>query len=177
MVLVELFSAFLVIGFTSFGGMSMVPLINSEMVSHGWMTPEEVMDIVAVAEMTPGPLGINCATFAGTRAAGLAGAIAANLGVLVPTLTLCLLAAVFFEKFKGNRYLQDVLYGVRPVCIGLIGATVLLLGGETYVAAGSLDWRTILIGIVITLLLWKKNLSVPKAIGLAAVLGLVLGGF
>ena len=64
MILLELFWSFCKIGFTSFGGLSMVPLINSEMLSHGWMTLSEVSDIVAIAEVTPGPLG-NCATFAG----------------------------------------------------------------------------------------------------------------
>ena len=64
MVLLELFVSFLKIGFTSFGGLSMIPLITSEMTAHGWMTASEVSDIVAIAEMTPGPLGLNCATFA-----------------------------------------------------------------------------------------------------------------
>ena len=66
MVLLELFWVFMKIGFTSFGGLSMVPVINEQMLSHGWMTQEEVTNILAIAEMTPGPLGINCATFAGT---------------------------------------------------------------------------------------------------------------
>ena len=65
MVFFELFWSFCKIGFTSFGGLSMVPLINSEMVSHGWMSVSEVSDIVAMAEITPGPLGLNCATFPG----------------------------------------------------------------------------------------------------------------
>lgn len=174
--LIELFYTFLIIGFTSFGGMSMVPLINSEMISHGWMTPEEVMDIVAVAEMTPGPLGVNCATFAGTRVAGVPGALAATLGVLTPSLTLCLFAAVFFERFKKNKSLQAMLYGVRPVCVGLIAATVISLGGQTYVENGALYWQTALIGGMIALLIWKWKLSVPKVIVLAAALGLILGG-
>ena len=83
-VLFQLFWSFCQIGFTSFGGMSMVPLINDEMVSHGWMNVSEVSDIVAIAEMTPGPLGLNCATFAGIRVAGVAGAVCASLGVLSP---------------------------------------------------------------------------------------------
>ena len=93
MVLLNLFISFVKIGFTSFGGLSMIPLITSEMTTHQWMTSAEVSDIVAIAEMTPGPLGLNCATFAGIRTAGIAGAVAANLGALTPTLTLCLLAA------------------------------------------------------------------------------------
>ena len=79
MILLQLLWSFTKIGFTSFGGLSMIPLISSEMQVHQWMTAEEVSDIVAIAEMTPGPLGLNCATFAGMRTAGLPGAIAANL--------------------------------------------------------------------------------------------------
>lgn len=74
MVLLELFISFVKVGFTSFGGLSMVPIISGEMLSHGWMTAEQVSDIVAIAEMTPGPLGLNSATFAGLRTAGLPGA-------------------------------------------------------------------------------------------------------
>lgn len=85
MVLLKLYWSFLLIGFSSFGGLSMIPQISSEMVSNGWMTVSQVSDIVAIAEMTPGPLGLNCATFAGMQAAGIPGAIAANLGALAPT--------------------------------------------------------------------------------------------
>ena len=98
MVLLELFWSFCKIGFTSFGGMSMVPLVNHEMLTHQWMTAHEVSDIVAIAEMTPGPLGLNCAVFAGTRVAGLLGALCATLGVLSPTLLVGSVAAVMFEK-------------------------------------------------------------------------------
>lgn len=105
----------------------MVPLINAQMISHGWMTASEVLDIVAMAEMTPGSLGDNCATFAGTRVAGLLGALVANLGVRTPTLTLALAAAVFMEKFRDSRYLREAMYGIRPVCIGLAAGLGLLL--------------------------------------------------
>ena len=120
MIYIELFVSFLLIGFTSFGGMSMIPLINAEMLSHGWMTATEVSDIVAIAEMTPGPLGLNCASFAGMQAAGIPGAIAANLGVLTPSVTLCAAAAVFFHKFRGSRVMQWILVGVRPICLGMV---------------------------------------------------------
>ena len=62
-----LYVSFLKIGFSSFGGLSMVPLINQEMIAHGWMTSSELSDLIAIAEMTPGPLGLNCASFAGIR--------------------------------------------------------------------------------------------------------------
>lgn len=85
--LFQLFFAFAKIGFTSFGGTSMIPLIMEEMLSHNWMTADDVANIVAIAEMTPGSLGVNCATFAGTQTAGVLGGTAAVIGVLTPTLT------------------------------------------------------------------------------------------
>lgn len=173
--LLVLFWSFLKIGFTSFGGMSMVPLINSEMVRNGWMTAVEVSDVVAIAEMTPGPLGLNCATFAGVRAAGFPGAIAAALGILAPTLTLCMLAAIFFEKWQNSRRMQQVLTGVRPACIGLLLAVIVPLCGTNYLQmAGGVSWVLVAIGGVSALCLIRWKWSVPAVIGLSALLGLLL---
>ena len=149
MILLELFWSFCKIGFTSFGGLSMVPLINSEMLSHGWMTLSEVSDIVAIAEMTPGPLGLNCATFAGTRVAGLAGAV--------------------------SEFMKKVMYGIRPACLGLIRAVVCSLTATNDTnAAGSISYGAALIGVAATVLLLKFKISIPKVILLSAVLGLFL---
>ena len=178
MLYLELFLSFLLIGFTSFGGMSMIPLINDQMLSHGWMTAQEVADIVAIAEMTPGPLGLNCATFAGARTAGALGALSATLGVVTPSITVCLLAAVFITRFKENRLMEHALFGIRPVCIGMIAAIVVTQCQTNY--AGTLlfgvSWQAILIGVVALVLLLKFKWNVPKTILVSAALGLVLGG-
>ena len=178
MILLELFLSFLMIGFTSFGGMSMIPLINDQMLSHGWMTASEVADIVAIAEMTPGPLGLNCATFAGARTAGMAGAFAASLGVLFPSLTLTMLSAMFLEKFKKNRLMGEALYGIRPVCIGMIVSVILQQCVTNYAGPlfGFLSWPAVVIGIVSLVVLIRFKWCVPKTIILAAVLGIVLCG-
>ena len=175
MIYLELFVSFLMIGFTSFGGVSMVPLINDQMLSHGWMTAQEVADIVGIAEMTPGPLGLNCATFAGARTAGILGACVASLGVLVPTLTLGLAAAAFLERFKENRILEHALHGIRPVCIGMIFSVVVQQAMANY--AGSfygLSWTSILIGLVSLYLLLRRKWGIPQTIGVAAAMGLIL---
>lgn len=175
MILLELFWSFCKIGFTSFGGLSMVPLINNEMLAHNWMTLSEVSDIVAIAEMTPGPLGINCATFAGIRVAGMAGAISASLGVLSPTLLICAVAAVMFEKFKDAAFMRKVMFGVRPACLGLILGVLVSLSLSNYVsAAGAVSPTAALIGIVGLVLLIKCKVSIPKVILLSALLGLLL---
>ena len=173
MVLLELFWSFVKIGFTSFGGLSMIPLITSEVLSHGWMTAAEVSDIVAIAEMTPGPLGLNCATFA----AWIPGAVAANLGALSPTLTLCAAAALFFERFKRNRRMEQLLTGVRPACVGMIAGVMVSLSLTNYrAAAGGVSLPAVGIGLLDLYLLLRVRMSVPKVIGLSALLGLLFFG-
>lgn len=172
--LLQLFWSFCKIGFTSFGGMSMIPLINSEMTSHGWMTTMEVSDIVAIAEMTPGPIGLNCATFTGIRMAGVLGAIICNTGVLMPTFTIGALAALFFEKFKNSKWLKNMMIGVRPAALGIVVAIMVSLSRTNYLVADAVSVGAILIGILAAVLLLKFKWSIPKVIVLSALLGLLL---
>lgn len=165
------------IGFCSFGGMTMIPVINDEVLRYGWMTASEVMDIVAVAEMTPGSLGINCATFVGLRTAGFWGAISASFGVMVPSLTLCMLAAHFILRLKGNKVLESAMRGVRPASLGMLVAAGVTLGISTFMPSGGMEisWNLVLIAVITGMLLFKTKLSIPKTILVAAVLGAFLG--
>lgn len=177
MICLRLFLSFMKIGFCSFGGMTMVPVINDEVLRYGWMTASEVMDIVAVAEMTPGSLGINCATFVGLRAAGALGAIAASLGVMMPSLTLSMVAVRFILRLKGNQRLESALRGVRPASLGMLMAAAVTLGLTTFAPMGisSIQWNLILISIGAGFLMFRFKLSIPKTILVAAVLGLFFG--
>lgn len=175
MVLLDLFWSFCKIGFTSFGGLSMVPLINGEMMAHGWMTLAEVSDIVAIAEMTPGPLGLNCAIFAGTRVAGLPGAVCASVGVLSPTFLVGAAVAVMFEKFKDSTAMQKALFGIRPGCLGMIiGVCIALLPANYTTLAGAYSPAAMAIGVVSLLALWKWKAPIPLVIAVSAALGLLL---
>lgn len=176
MVLLELYWSFLLIGFSSFGGLSMIPQIADQVISHGWMTASQVTDIVAIAEMTPGPLGLNCATFAGMQAAGIPGAIAANLGALTPSITLCAAAAAFFTRFKQSRVMQHILLGVRPACLGMVLGVIVTLALSNYAPEGSLHYPTIAIGVVDLFLLLKFKISIPKIIIFSAGMGIILFG-
>ena len=176
MVLLELFWSFLLIGFSSFGGLSMIPQISDQVLSHGWMTAEQVTDIVAIAEMTPGPLGLNCATFAGMQAAGIPGAVAANLGALTPALTLCAVAAAFFNRFRESRIMQRILVGVRPACLGMVLAVLVNLAGSTYLKQGMPHYAAMGIGLLDLVLVVKCKVSIPVVILLSAGLGLLLFG-
>ncbi|MDO4306115.1 MAG: chromate transporter [Eubacteriales bacterium] len=172
----ELFLSFMKIGFTSFGGMSMIPLILEEMQTHRWMSAEDLTNLVAIAEMTPGPLGINCATFAGMQTAGVPGGIIAVTGVLMPAFTLTLLVAVFFTKFRKSRLMEKIMSYVKPICIAMILAVILTLSRENYITDGKPDLIGIGIGLGMLYLIQKRKWSVPKVIGCSAGLGVILYG-
>lgn len=176
MIYLRLFLSFMKIGFTSFGGMSMIPLILEEMQKNRWMTAEDLTNLVAIAEMTPGPLGINCATFTGIRTAGLPGGIIAVVGVLMPAFTLALLVAVFFSRFKNNRVMEEIMSFVKPICIAMILSVICTLSVENYGLFEHMDGIALAIGALMFFLIQKKHWSVPKVIGCSALLGIFLYG-
>ena len=137
MIWIELFLTFLKIGaFTFGGGYAMLPLIQSEVERHGWLTQSEVVDFIAVSESTPGPLAINMATFVGIRTGGVFGAVCATLGVVLPSFVIILIVAKFYEKFRKSRAVDGVMYGLRPAVIGLIADSV---SGTVLAVSGSLS--------------------------------------
>ena len=129
MTLVELFVSYLKIGFFGFGGgYAMLSLIHSEVVvNNAWLTNSEFADIVAISQMTPGPIAINSATYIGYEVAGIAGSIVATVSVCLPALTLMMLITHFFLKLRDNRYIKGAVRGMRPVVVGMIASAALLL--------------------------------------------------
>lgn len=123
MIYLKLLFSFIKIGLFSFGGgYAMIPLIQKEIEMHGWLSPSEFVDIIAIAEMTPGPIAVNSATFVGYKAAGLFGSMVATIGVALPSLILILAVSGFFFKVQKKPINIMVFYGVRPVITGLIAA-------------------------------------------------------
>jgi len=119
--IIELFSIFFKIGLFSFGGgYAMIPMIRNEIVSRGWLTAEGFANIVGIAEMTPGPIAINMATFVGFKTIGFFGSVAATLGVVMPSVLLILLISKIFFKYQSHPIKQGLFYGMRPVIVGLI---------------------------------------------------------
>lgn len=119
--------SFLKIGAFSFGGgYAVLSFIQREVVeANGWITPEQFVDIVAIAEMTPGPIAVNSATFVGYNMFGVWGGIMCTLCTIAFPVILSLIVSFYFSKFKGNRQLQNALKGIRPAVIGLIAASCL----------------------------------------------------
>ncbi|MBP9997920.1 MAG: chromate transporter [Bacteroidales bacterium] len=118
-----IFTAFLKIGaFTIGGGYVMVPAIQEEMSSRGWISDEELPDIVALAQAAPGLLTVNMSVFAGYKLRGVAGSIIATLGVILCPIIVILLIALFFSSIRDNVYVEKIFMGVRPAAVGVITA-------------------------------------------------------
>lgn len=124
MIIVTLFTTFFLIGlFTFGGGYAMIPLIQKEVVTiHHWITMTEFIDVVGIAEITPGPIAINSATFIGFKMAGILGSASATLGVVLPSLIVIVLVASVFLKVEDNVYVKAAFSGMRPAVAALIAS-------------------------------------------------------
>lgn len=183
MILLELFLTFLQIGaFTFGGGYAMLPLVQSQVLSKGWMSAAELVDFVAVSESTPGPFAVNVATYVGNSVAGIPGAICATLGVVTPSFLVILLVAKIFKAFRQNFAVQGILRGLRPTVVGLICAALISVASGVFFPSGIApsvltDWIFwVSVGIfLLDLLLALKKISPIALIGLSAALGVGLG--
>ena len=118
----SIFTTFFKIGaFTFGGGYAMIPLIQRETVeNHGWISDDDILEIVAIAESTPGPIAINAATFVGYRSAGVLGSVCATLGVVLPSFTIILIISGILREFQENTYVQYAFRGIRAGVLALI---------------------------------------------------------
>ena len=127
--ILQLVLAFLQVGaFSIGGGYAAMPLIREQtVVLHGWLTAAEFADLVTIAEMTPGPIALNAATFVGMRVAGFPGAIAATLGCALPSVVIVSLLSWLYARFRSGRVMQGVLGTLRPVVVALIASAAVAL--------------------------------------------------
>ena len=143
----QLFITFFKIGLVGFGGgYAMLSMVQYEVVEvHGWLTVGEFTDIVAISQMTPGPIIINCATYIGYTATGgsILGSLFATAAVCLPAIIIMTLICRFFLLFRNNRYMAGALSWMKPTAIGLIAAAALLLMNEH----NFVDWRSIVIAV------------------------------
>ena len=147
MIYLQLFLSFLLGGRVSVGvGYAAMPLIQSQVVEqHGWLTMQEFTDLITIAEMTPGPIAVNSATFVGLRIAQVPGAIIATLGCITPALFFVSLLSYIYRKYKDISLLQSVLACLRPVIVALtFGAGLSILSmvvfGESAKTLANVDW-------------------------------------
>lgn len=176
MIYLQLFISYLKIGFFGFGGgYAMLSLIQNEIVEQrGWITVSQFADIVAISQMTPGPIAINSATYIGYTIGGIWGSVVATFAVCLPALTVMLMLTKFFLKLKDNRYVHGVLAGMRPVVVGMIAAAALLLIFPRQSGDGSFidHWSWILFAL--TLYASYKKVNPILLIVLSAIAGIVI---
>lgn len=183
MIYLTLFWEFLKIGFfTIGGGLAALPYLFDLAERYTWFTSEQVVDMVAIAESTPGPIGVNAATFAGFQAAGVLGGITATLAFAVPGLIISIIVAKFLAAFHENKYVKSSFLGIRPAVTGLILAVGIKLikgvllkdwSGELPTLISSVDIKAAILFIVsfFAVLKFKKHPIVY--IGAAAAIGII----
>lgn len=188
MIFFELFYTFFLIGlFTFGGGYAMIPMIQEQVVSKGWISESNLTDFIAVSEATPGPFAINISTFVGNSVGGVFGAICSTIGVILPSIIIILIIAIIMKKFMKNKYVQGALSGVRPVVLALILSTafvlfikVLFFKGTSFKGEFEFDIRSFTLLVILSSMLFiykkvkKKNLGAIKLLGLSALLGIII---
>ena len=168
-----LFVVFFKIGLFSFGGgYAILPLIQKEVVViHKWITVSQFTDIVAVSQVTPGPIAINSSTYVGYLVTGnVIGATVATVGLIMPSVIIMTVFSMFFLKFQDNKYISNAFAGLRVVVVGLIlSATLLLMDKDNFI-----DFKSIIIfGVTLPLFLkWKVN-AIWLTVG-AAIVGILI---
>ncbi len=185
MIFLTLFATFFKIGlFTFGGGYAMIPLIQSEVLGHGWLSLSQIIDFIAVSESTPGPFAINMATFVGTNQGGVLGGICATLGVVMPSFIIILMVARFYEKFKTNKIVKGAMSGLKPAVVGLIGAAVLSIGKSVFFPQGLLlsvfETKEFYVSVTTALLMLFfafKKVHPIIIVCLSAVIGILSGYF
>ena len=137
--MLTLYLAFFQVGLFAFGGgLAALPLIREQVVViHGWLDMATFADLVTIAEMTPGPIALNAATFVGTRVGGLLGAVIATLGSISPSLIIVLILARIYQKWKEKPAFQGVLSGLRPAAVALIAAAGLSIAVLAFFGPGN----------------------------------------
>lgn len=189
MIYLRLFWEFFKTGlFSVGGGLATLPFIYDMSDRTGWFTYQQIADMIAISESTPGPIGVNTATYVGYITGGLPGAIIATLGLVTPAIVIILIIASCLKKFRENRFVDHAFYGLRPASAGLIAAagfsvvTLALLQLDLFKASGSIldlfSWKGLALAVVIWLLTNvvkpTKKLHPIIFIALSAIVGILV---
>ena len=183
MIYLRLFLEFFKTGlFSVGGGLATLPFLYDMAERTGWFTAGQVMDMLAVSESTPGPIGVNMATYVGYTTAGIPGGICATLGLVAPSVIVIVIVARILQRFRNNKYVDAAFYGLRPASVGMIAAAGLSVAWAVFIRPGAaglgvLNWPCVLLAAVIfaaTRLPKLKKLHPAVFILFAAVVGAVL---
>lgn len=185
MLLGELFVRFFFVGLFSIGGgLATLPFLQSMGNATGWFNAADVSDMVAISESTPGPLGINMATYVGYHIAGVPGSILAPVALVTPSIAVVIIVYRILTKFRDSKYVNNAFYGLRAASVGLIAAAlfavakIALFNSEVFSKTGSffaaIDYKSLVLCIVIFIMIKLfKKIHPIVFIALAAVVGIV----
>lgn len=184
MILLRLFYEFLLTGLFIFGGFSAIPFLQQMAINTGWFTQEQLMDIIAVSEATPGPISVNMATFTGFITAGIAGGVIATLGLIIPSITIASIVARLLNRFRDSSLVNSAFYGLRPASLGLIASAGLLIFRlsltdiELWKQTGSLldlfNFKEIALAVVLFVLMNRFKVHPIIFLAASAVVGIVI---
>lgn len=165
------------------GGLATLPFLSQMADKTGWFTQGQLMDMVAVSESTPGPIGINTATYVGFTTSGVPGALAATLGLVSPSILIILVIASFLKAFRSNRFVEGVFRCLRPASTGLIAASGLSVAAIAFYTAApegllaGIQWKAVVLAAVLVLatrvIPQTKKLHPVFWIALSALAGIV----
>ena len=182
MIFLQLFFEFFKVGLFSIGGgLATIPFLYDLASRHPeWYTAQDVADMIAISESTPGPIGVNMATYAGYQTAGILGGIIATLGLIAPAIIIIFIVARILDAFKDNKYVKGAFYGLRPASIGLILAAlfgvvkIALINLDATTIGGFFNVKAIILAVCLFVLqkIFKK-LHPIALIAIAAVVGIV----
>ena len=191
MLYLQLFLEFFKAGlFAVGGGLATIPFLTDISQRTGWFTQADLTNMIAVSESTPGPMGVNTATYVGYTVGGVPGSVIATLGLITPSIIIILLVASFLNKFRNNPTVEAIFYGLRPASTGLIAAAgwgvvcIALIApqwsidGTNLLVTLNANWQCLLVAagvLVCTRLPKLKGLHPVVWIALSAVVGVVLG--
>lgn len=174
MIYLQLFLVFARIGLFGFGGgMAMLPMIYQGAKQFQLMGHDEFSNLVAISQVTPGPLAVNAATYVGYNCAGIPGAVVATVAVGLPSFILVLICCYFIQKFKESRAIEGAFTGIRPVTVGLIGAAVIFMGQSAFTSLAPVP---ILICAASVVLVGKLKVSPVFIVLGAGVIGALICG-
>ncbi|NLI90081.1 MAG: chromate transporter [Epulopiscium sp.] len=145
MILIKLMLDFLAIGFISYGGgIGMISYIQKVGVQKGWITLDQFSDMIALSQVTPGPIAINIATYSGYNVAGIPGAIVSTLALVIPSFILVFLVIKFFSKHMNTKWMESILDGLRVVVLALILSSLIPLFEAGFIVQGDIKWLSVL---------------------------------
>ena len=167
--LLKLFTTFFKIGlFTFGGGYAMIPLIEREVIEKKrWIEKNDFLDMLVLAQSTPGPIAVNTAVFVGYKVAGVLGAIAATLGTVLPSFMVILSLALFFAEVRENLYVDAAFRAMRPAVVALIVAPLIGL-------VKGMKWYLIAVSAAVAMVVWYFGFSPAYLIGISLVIGVVI---